>query len=134
MLSLGSIAGRELDLFLDDITHWAADELPGIFGAVLLMMAGWWFAGRMHHATRRMLHKQTRIDPMLRGLIASVVHYGIFILVTIAALGQLGIQTTSILAALGAACLAIGLALQGTLSNIAAGIYAGVAAALSRRR
>jgi small conductance mechanosensitive channel len=122
MLSLGSLAGRELDLFLDDITHWAAHELPDIFGAVLLMVVGWWFAARMHNVTRRMLHKQARIDPMLRGLIASVVHYGILILITIAALGQLGIQTTSILAALGAAGLAIGLALQGTLSNIAAGL------------
>jgi small conductance mechanosensitive channel len=59
---------------------------------------------------------------MLRGLISSLVHYGILILVAVAALGQLGIQTTSILAVLGAAGLAIGLALQGTLSNIAAGL------------
>ena len=48
--------------------------------------------------------------------------YAVLILVAIGALGQLGIQTTSLLAVIGAAGLAIGLALQGTLSNIAAGI------------
>ncbi len=55
-------------------------------------------------------------------MIASLVRYGILIVVVVAVLAQIGIQTTSILAALGAAGLAIGLAIQGTLSNIAAGM------------
>jgi small conductance mechanosensitive channel len=62
------------------------------------------------------------VDPTLRTVIASLVRYGILIIVLVAVLAQMGIQTTSILAALGAAGLAIGLALQGTLSNIAAGM------------
>jgi small conductance mechanosensitive channel len=69
-----------------------------------------------------MLDRQQRIDPTLRGLISSLVRYSILIIVVVAVLSQLGIQTTSILAALGAAGLAIGLAIQGTLSNIAAGL------------
>jgi small conductance mechanosensitive channel len=55
-------------------------------------------------------------------VIRSVVRYTIIIMVIVAALGQLGVQTASILAALGGAALAIGLALQGTLANIAAGL------------
>jgi small conductance mechanosensitive channel len=50
------------------------------------------------------------------------VRYGVLIVVTVAVLNQFGIETTSIIALLGAAGLAIGLALQGTLSNIAAGV------------
>jgi len=68
------------------------------------------------------LAAQSRIDATLSAVIVSVVRYSILIVVLVAVLGQLGIQTTSILAALGAAGLAIGLAIQGTLSNIAAGM------------
>src|SRR5690606_27681857 len=63
-----------------------------------------------------------RVDSTLRPVLGTVARYAILIIVGVAALGQLGVQTASILAALGAAGLAIGLALQGTLSNIAAGL------------
>ena len=89
---------------------------------LVLLIAGWWLAHRAERGTRRILDRQTRIDPTLRGLLSSLVRYSILIVVVVAVLGQLGIQTTSILAALGAAGLAIGLAMQGTLSNIAAGL------------
>src|SRR3954462_12331244 len=55
-------------------------------------------------------------------MLASMARYGVLILVVLSALSTLGVQTTSVLAALGAAGLAIGLALQGTLANIAAGL------------
>jgi small conductance mechanosensitive channel len=58
----------------------------------------------------------------VRPILAAIVRYSILILVFIAALGQVGVQTASLFAVLGAAGLAIGLALQGTLSNIAAGL------------
>jgi small conductance mechanosensitive channel len=63
-----------------------------------------------------------RLDETVRPIIASAVRYAIMILVFVAALGQIGVQTASLLAVIGAAGLAIGLALQGTLANIAAGI------------
>jgi small conductance mechanosensitive channel len=65
---------------------------------------------------------RAQIEPTLRGVTTAAVRYALLIIVIVAALGQLGIQTTSVLAALGAIGLAIGLALQGTLANIAAGI------------
>ena len=108
--------------FLTQLSAWAALALPGFLSAILLFAVGWWVAGRAERAVAGLLDKTSRIDPTLRGVISSVVRYSIHVLVVVAVLGQLGIQTTSILAALGAIGLAIGLAMQGTLSNIAAGM------------
>jgi len=101
---------------------WATAVLPRLIGALLLLIVGWWIAGRARKAVARLLDSQTRIDATLRTVISSLVRYSILVFVLVAVLGQLGIQTTSILAALGAVGLAVGLALQGTLSNIAAGM------------
>jgi small conductance mechanosensitive channel len=62
-----------------------------------------------------------RADPMIVGFVSSIVYVAVMAFVVLAALGQIGIQTTSFIAVLGAAGLAIGLALQGSLSNFAAG-------------
>lgn len=113
---------EELTTFLSGLATWAAVALPHLIGALLLLSLGIWVANRAKAGVVRVLDYQSRIDPTLKGLLSSVVHYGILIVVIVAVLGQLGIQTTSILAALGAAGLAIGLAMQGTLSNIAAGM------------
>ncbi|MEM7542392.1 MAG: mechanosensitive ion channel domain-containing protein [Pseudomonadota bacterium] len=79
-------------------------------------MAAGWVAG----LCRRMM--ETRgADPILVSFLGSTIHFGVLAFVVIAALGQLGIQTTSVVAILGAAGLAIALAFQGSLSNLAAG-------------
>jgi small conductance mechanosensitive channel len=114
--------GDEIGVFLNQLTAWAAVALPSFVGALVLLIAGWWFAGRAEHGMRRLLGRQRHIDATLCGVISSLVRYSILIVVAVAVLGQLGIQTTSMLAALGAVGLAIGLAMQGTLSNIAAGM------------
>jgi small conductance mechanosensitive channel len=114
--------GNEISVFVTQLTAWAAVALPSFLGAILLLIAGWWLAGRVESGLRRLLGKQNHIDVTLGTVIASLARYTILILVVVAVLGQLGIQTTSIIAALGAAGLAIGLAMQGTLSNIAAGM------------
>lgn len=108
--------------FLSALTAWAAIALPHFIGALALLVVGWWLAGRAERAVDAVLDRQSRIDLTLRGILSSLVRYAILIVVVVAVLAQLGFQTTSILAALGAAGLAIGLALQGTLSNIAAGM------------
>lgn len=59
---------------------------------------------------------------MLQGFVSSLARYGVIVIGLIAVLQQIGVQTTSVLAVLGAASLAIGLALQGGLSNVAAGV------------
>lgn len=112
----------EVSTFLTTLSVWAADALPRLIGALLLLIVGWWIAGRAESATAALLSRQSHIERTLCGVLASLVRYGILILFAVAVLGQLGIQTTSIIAALGAVGLAIGLAMQGTLSNIAAGM------------
>ena len=71
---------------------------------------------------RKQMSTLQRVDKTLAPILASIIRYAGFILTLVVALGQFGVQTTSIIAVLGAAGLAIGLALQGTLSNVASGI------------
>lgn len=90
--------------------------------AILILVVGWWLAARLGAATRRRLDRFDRLDATLKPLFASLVRYSILVVTIIAVLAQFGVQTASIIAVVGAAGLAIGLALQGTLQNIAAGI------------
>ena len=100
------------------ITDYALD----IVGALLLLIAGWVVAGWIEKHTGKVLKRIDRVDATLRSFVTNQVRYAILVLVMIAVFAQFGIQTTSIIAVLGAAGLAVGLALQGTLANIAAGV------------
>lgn len=91
-------------------------------GAILMLILGWVAASWVGHAIWNSLGRVKRVDAMLRGFIASMVKYFILAVTIIAVLGQFGVQTTSFVAVMGAAGLAIGLALQGTLSNLAGGV------------
>ncbi len=93
-----------------------------VLGALIILFGGWTLAGWMRRKLLRVLERTPRVDQTLRPVIASVVRYAILVFVLIAVLAQFGVQTTSMIALLGAAGLAIGLALQGTLQNISAGI------------
>ena len=86
---------------------------------VTLWVAGW--ASRVAKEATGRLHGQAP-DAVLQGFISSLVRYTVVVIGLIAVLQQVGVQTTSVLAVLGAASLAIGLALQGGLSNVAAGV------------
>jgi len=93
-----------------------------LLGAIAILIAGWTIAGWARNSMLKALGRVPRIDNTLKPFFASTVRYVILILVLVAVLAQFGIQTASIIAMLGAAGLAIGLALQGTLQNISAGI------------
>ena len=93
-----------------------------LLGAVLILIVGWWAAGRAAALVRHSLKNTKFVDATLKPLASSIVRYVILIFVIVAVLSNFGVETTSIIAVLGAAGLAIGLALQGTLSNIAAGV------------
>jgi small conductance mechanosensitive channel len=92
-----------------------------LLGAIILLVAGWIVAGWAQRVTRRLMDRSVVFDDTLKPLVASIVRYVVLIFVLVAVLAQFGVQTASIIAVLGAAGLAIGLALQGTLANIAAG-------------
>lgn len=91
-------------------------------GAVILLVVGYFVAGLAERSISSGLGHIHGFDATLRHFFSKIVRYAILILVTIMVLGQFGVQTASIIAAIGAIGLAIGLALQGTLQNIAAGI------------
>ena len=120
-LSIAAIAS-DLEATGALLLAWAEAFIPRLVSSILLLVVGFLVAGWASRASRRMAERSKRIGTTLPPIIATVVRYAILILVFVAVLGQLGVQTASILAALGAAGLAIGLALQGTLQNIAAGI------------
>jgi small-conductance mechanosensitive channel len=90
--------------------------------ALAILLAGWWVARRISLSLNRLLARQSRMDATLRPILCDTSLWGIRVVAIVGALSQLGIQTASIVAVLGAAGLAIGLALQGTMQNIAAGI------------
>ncbi|MFJ1307293.1 mechanosensitive ion channel family protein [Agrobacterium sp. P15N1-A] len=93
-----------------------------VVGALLLLIIGWLAATFLQRWAFQGLSRIRGFDATLAGFFAGAIRYVVLILVLVMVLGQFGVQTASILAALGAAGLAIGLALQGTLQNIAAGI------------
>ena len=93
-----------------------------IIGAVLILIIGVWLANRVQRITVRGLEKAKRVETTLIGFFGSITKYLVLIFTGLAVLNQFGVQTTSLIAVLGAAGLAVGLALQGTLSNVAAGV------------
>ena len=89
--------------------------------AVLILLTGWWVSNRAANAVKRALSR-TNADATFTPVMASLVQWAIRVVAIVAALGKFGVAAASILTVLGAAGLAIGLALQGTLQNIAAGL------------
>lgn len=99
---------------VEQLTFWGMNLLT----AIAILVAGWmlgnWISGR--------IKRLKKLDDTLKTFLGGLVKYGVLAIAFVAVLGQLGVQTASLLAVLGAAGLAIGLALQGTLSNVAAGV------------
>ncbi len=93
-----------------------------VIGATVILILGWIVAGWSGRLVESSLSRVNRVDEMLSGFLSSLTRYFVIALTVIAVLGQFGVQTTSLVAVLGAAGLAIGLALQGTLSNLAGGV------------
>jgi len=91
-------------------------------GALIVALIGWWIAGRIERITQRALMSATYMDPTVGTFLSSLAYYAVLVVTLCVILQVVGIQATSIVAILGVASLAIGLALQGILSNVAAGI------------
>lgn len=92
-----------------------------VLKALAVLVIGWIVAGMVSGIVRRKVTSNKHIDPTLGNFVSSIVKWVILLMVLVAVLGLFGIEATSLVAVLGAATLAIGLALQGTLSDIAAG-------------
>ncbi len=94
---------------------------PGVLGLIAILVIGWMLAKLVTSMVRKGLGKGG-VDPTLIGFVSNLLYMGLMALVVISALGQIGVNTTSFAAIIGAAGLAIGFALQGSLGNFAAGV------------
>lgn len=94
---------------------------PKILMAILVLIIGLWIIKKIVKCTGKTMEKKG-MDPSLKGFFASLISVGLKVLLLISVAGMIGIQTTSFIAIIGAAGLAIGLALQGTLANFAGGV------------
>ena len=123
-ISIGSISdGIGLSALLTEQTLALATEYGlNFLAALLTIFIGIWASRRASAVLRDWLTRSSRIDRTLAPILAALVRYAILTLTLVVTLGNFGVETTSIIAVLGAAGLAIGLALQGTLSNVAAGL------------
>jgi len=92
-----------------------------IVSAIAILLIGFWISKTLTRLLKKVLVRRN-VDFTLVHFSTSALKFALYLFVIIAAVGQLGIETTSFIAALGAAGLAIGLALQGSLANVAAGV------------
>ena len=112
------IAQLDLNQYLPIALDWATNLLL----AFAILIIGIWLAGKVNKAIIKISNRHAQLDDTLFKFFGSVAKYTILAFVGIAVLNRFGVQTASIIALLGAAGLAVGLALQGTLSNLAAGV------------
>ena len=110
-----------MDINVDALWSWVSAYALNIIGALLIFIVGKWLARRISNLLARLLEKNN-FDLALVSFLTHLTYYALVVLVVVAAAGRLGINTTSFLTVIGAAGLAVGLALKDSLSNFAAGV------------
>lgn len=113
---------KQLDVYIDQILTLALAYLPKILLAVALLVAGWWLTKQVQKILIKGLDRSGAINAEVKTFLNSLVGIGLKILLLTSAAGIVGIQTTSLVGIIAAMGFAIGLSLQGNLSNFAAGI------------
>lgn len=117
----------ELSMLTDpaSLIPWALDALgallPRLVLALLTLILGYWLINRGLRLSRRLMDLR-KVEPSLSGFLVSLSGLSLKTLLLISVAGMLGVETTSFIAVLGAAGLAVGLALQGSLANFAGGV------------
>jgi len=106
-----------VDQIIDSVVSYGMQVLF----AIIILVVGLWLAKKVRGLFKSALEKK-EVDPTLIGFFSSMLYGAMAIFVVIAAISKLGVQTTSFIAVIGAAGLAVGLALQGSLSNFASGV------------
>ena len=107
--------------YKDMAIMYASDYGLKIIAAIIIFVLGKWIANRLTTFIKSMMTK-AKVDKTLVEFSESIIYFSLLLMVIIAALNQLGVNTTSFVAVFGAATLAIGLALQGSFSNIGAAV------------
>ena len=102
--------------------EFIASVAGSFLGAIAILLMGWIISAWLQRRVSGLGRKNKHLDSMLFDFLASILRYAILAFTLVFVLNTFGIKTTSLVAIIGAAGLAIGLALQGTLSNVAAGV------------
>ena len=102
--------------------EFLATAAGSVLGAVAILLVGWILSAWVQRRIVQLSKKNRHLDDMLFEFLASIMRYVIMGFTVMFVLNTFGVKTTSVVAIIGAAGLAIGLALQGTLSNVAAGV------------
>ena len=110
-----------MNINVDAVVAWVSSYSISIIGALLVFIIGKWLARRISNLVAKLMAKNN-VDQAIIGFLTNLIYYALVVVVIIAAAGKLGINTTSFLTIVGAAGLAIGLALKDSLSNFAAGV------------
>ncbi len=113
---------QDLNAVAEQITTIVTVYGLQVIGAIAILVVGWIAAGWLSRATGNGLRRVKNMDETLNRFFVSAVRYLILTITVLAVLSQFGVQMASLLVVLSTAGLAIGLALQGTLSNVAAGV------------
>jgi len=120
LMSTEILNGKTLSDLLT--VQFLASAAGSVLGAVAILLVGWFLSAWAQRRIVWLSKKNRHLDDMLFEFLASIARYFIMGFTILFVLNTFGVQTTSVVAIIGAAGLAIGLALQGTLSNVAAGV------------
>lgn len=112
---------EDIEYYVKEFTAQLIEYLPNFLAAIFLLVFGIWFIRILTGYLRKIIHKKG-YDKTIENFVITIVSVGLKILLIILVITQLGFETTSLVAVIGAAGLAIGLALQGSLSNFAGGV------------
>jgi small conductance mechanosensitive channel len=112
---------NKIQSYAEGFVTLIVNRLPDFFLALITLLAGIWLIKRFVGFLHRHFHKNS-IDVSLSEFLISIINVVLYVLLTISCASMIGIQTSSFVAVLGAAGLAVGLALQGSLSNFAGGV------------
>jgi small conductance mechanosensitive channel len=110
-----------MEQIIQKIQEWVALYGLKVIAAIAILIIGWVAAKVVRSFIKKIMEK-SGVEQTLVSFVTSLAYIGMMAFIIIAALGQLGVQTASFVAVLGAAGLAVGLALQGSLANFAAGV------------
>ena len=111
----------EVNRYTDMAVQYGTEYGMKVIGAIAIFVIGKWVAKKLSGLIKKMMDRG-KIDSTLSAFIASLVDILLMVVVVLAVINNLGIDTTSFIAILGAAGLAVGLALQGTFGNIGSGV------------
>ncbi|WP_435624689.1 mechanosensitive ion channel family protein [Flagellimonas sp.] len=112
---------KNFEKHLENAIEWFWDFIPDLILAVIILIVGWWMVRFINKMVAKFFDKKD-YEPTLESFIQSFINISLKVLLFVVVVTQLGVKSSSLVAMIGAAGLAIGLALQGSLANFAGGV------------